>query len=435
VAAEEKDRPYLALRKTKGNRYSLPVVLGSLETEGLTREFEVVIAESSLEIAESLGRRKGIVGFSFMTPHLAQVRKELDLLRKTLRGETLLIAGGAHAAGDPAGTVSLGFDFVFCGAAEQTFPAFLRGYLNGKMPDTAILYGEKDSPFFASCPPHSLEHNFFSPIEITRGCYYQCAFCQAPRIFGRKIHHRSPGNVASHLARTAALGYRETAFVSSNAFSYGSCAPRKINHGAIEELLTAVLGAGLEGIRFGCYPSEVRPDWVTPGILEIVKKYCRNKTIVLGAQSGSDSLLASVRRGHTAQEAWQAVRWIAEAGFTPHVDFVFGFPGESLEDRRLSLEMMGAMIRDCEARIHAHTYMPLPGTPLFPLDPAPLDDATKNALRGWERRQKLDGWWQEQEGVAREIVRWRDEGTIRIAPDTESILQRPSITRSPEANP
>ncbi len=406
-------KPYLALRKTRGNRYSLPVLLGCLETEGLTASFEVVIADTIDEISDRLGSREGIVGFSFMTPHLAQVRHELNVLRQSLAGRAIFVAGGSHPAGDPEGTLFLGFDFVFAGAAERTFPAFLRDYLGGRKPQNRVFRGDMDSPLFASYPPHFLEQHFFSPIEITRGCCYQCAFCQAPRIFGRKIHHRPPENVAAHLARTTAFGYRETAFVSSNAFSYGSEGPRKINSKAIEELLAASLRAGLEGIRFGCYPSEVRPDWIAPEILQVVKKYCRNQTIVLGAQSGSDTLLDSLKRGHDANQALQAVQWIAEAGFMPHVDFVFGFPGETLDDRRLSLKMMETMIREYGARIHAHTYMPLPGTPLFSREPSRLDEGTKNVLRGWERKQKLDGWWQEQEGVAWKIVGWRDEGVIR----------------------
>jgi len=193
--------------------------------------------------------------------------------------------------------------------------------------------------------------------------------------------------------------------------------------GKLEEFLTACQEAGLEGINFGCYPSEVRPDWVTPEVLDLVKRYCRNRTVVLGAQSGSDSLLEKLRRGHTAEQALNAARWIHQAGFMPHVDFVFGFPGETLEDRKLSLGLIEKMIRELGAKIHAHTYMPLPGTPLFPQDPSPLDAATKNFLTDWEKRKRLDGWWKEQEAVAWKIVKWRDTGLIRERDSTRFSLE------------
>jgi radical SAM superfamily enzyme YgiQ (UPF0313 family) len=107
-----------------------------------------------------------------------------------------------------------------------------------------------------------------------------------------------------------------------------------------------------------------------------------------------------------------AARWIRQAGFIPHVDFVFGFPGETLEDRRLSVQMMGSMIEETGAKIHAHTFMPLPGTPLFQKEPSRLDAGTKNELRNWEQKRKLDGWWEEQEERAWKIVEWRDQGLI-----------------------
>jgi radical SAM superfamily enzyme YgiQ (UPF0313 family) len=219
--------------------------------------------------------------------------------------------------------------------------------------------------------------------------------------------------LVTFLKQAIPLGYLQSKFISPNAFSYGSGIPPEPNLRKMEELLTLSQEAGMVGIHFGCYPSEVRPDWVTPEVLGLVKKYCRNRTVVLGAQSGSDSLLEKLRRGHTAEQALNAARCIRQAGFMPHVDFVFGFPQETLEDRRLNLALIEKMIGGLEAKIHAHTYMPLPMTPLFREDPSVLDGTTKNALLSWEKKGKLDGWWKEQEAIAWKIVEWRDRGIIR----------------------
>ena len=96
----------------------------------------------------------------------------------------------------------------------------------------------------------------------------------------------------------------------------------------------------------------------------------------------------------------------------PHVDFVFGFPEETQEDRQLSLALMKKIIIEHGAKIHAHTYLPLPGTSLFQKEPSCLDNGTKNVLRNWGKKGKLDGWWQEQEAIAWKIVEWRDRGLI-----------------------
>jgi radical SAM superfamily enzyme YgiQ (UPF0313 family) len=188
----------------------------------------------------------------------------------------------------------------------------------------------------------------------------------------------------------------------------------------MEALLAACKETGLEGIHFGCFPSEVRPESVTMEVLESVKRYCRNRTIVLGAQSGSDSLLDKLNRGHTAAQAMTAARRIRQAGFRPHVDFVFGFPGETMEDRKVTLRMIDRLIQDLGGKIHAHTFMPLPGTPLFTETPSALDPSTKSTLLDWEKRNQLDGWWKEQEDIAWKIVEWRDKGIIRARGDLSS---------------
>jgi len=413
MLSEKDDHPLLVFRKTRENRYTLAALLGCLEGEGLNRNFRILIASSLGELSEKAAVGKAIVCLSFMTPHLLQVKGELEKLRKSLSKEAIFVAGGSHATGDPEGTLCLGFDFVFAGESERTFPAFLRQFLRGKLPGIKILRGDKNSSIFASCPPHSLAEHFFSPVEITRGCPYYCAFCQTPRIFGHSPQHRSAADVAMHLRQTISYGYRQSAFISPNAFSYGAKGHQGPNTEAIEALLAGCREAGVTGVHFGCFPSEVRPDWVNPEVLQIVKKYCRNKTIVLGAQSGSNCLLSGLNRGHTAEQALTAARWIRQAGFMPHVDFVFGFPGETKADRSLSLLLMKKMIEDHGARIHAHTYLPLPGTPLFQKDPSRLDDETKNALESWEKKKKLDGWWKEQEIMAWKIVDWRDQGVIQ----------------------
>jgi len=190
------ERPFLVFRKTRGNRFSLPVLLGALEKEGLSKNFRILLAGSAQEIGQWPGSTEGVVGFSFMTPDLGQVREELKGWRKALPQNSIFIAGGAHATGDPVGTLEVGFDYVFSGEAEQTFPAFLRQFLDGKKPSARIIKEEGKPGPFLTHSPHSIGERFFAPIEITRGCLYNCAFCQTPRIFGRVLRHRPPENLA-----------------------------------------------------------------------------------------------------------------------------------------------------------------------------------------------------------------------------------------------
>src|SRR3972149_2058251 len=102
------ERPFLIFRKTRGNRFTLPVLLGCIEAEGLAGNFSLLLADSLEGIIRKAGSRECVAAFSFMTPDLLQVREEVGRLRRTLPRNSVFLAGGAHATGDPEGTPQLG---------------------------------------------------------------------------------------------------------------------------------------------------------------------------------------------------------------------------------------------------------------------------------------------------------------------------------------
>lgn len=408
----KEERPRLIFRQTRENRYTLPLLIGGLEEGGWLANLQILLAKSPVEIKEKICASPTIIAYSFMTPYMLKVKTEIEELRKVFNGKILLIAGGPHATADPVGTLKLGFDYVFPGEAEETLPRFLKQFLTGRLPADNIIDQEDQSTIAPFFPPYSREYNFFGPIEISRGCLYKCAFCQTPRIFGSSLRHRDLRNLAYHLKRAASFGYRRCSLISSNALAYGSYNLGQPNLSSLIRLFEVCKEAGYTKINFGSFPSEVRPDWIYPEALELIKKFCHNHTIVLGAQSGSDALLEKLHRAHTAGQALEAVKLIKQAELTAHVDFIFGFPEETKEDRLQSLQLASKMIREYGAKIHAHAFLPLPGTPLFTQEPTPLDPETKATLIKWEKEKKLDGWWREQEFLAQEIIKWRDQGLI-----------------------
>jgi len=106
-----------------------------------------------------------------------------------------------------------------------------------------------------------------------------------------------------------------------------------------------------------------------------------------------------------------AARLIHEAG-SGLMWILFSDSEETIKDRRLSLSMIRKMVDDYGARIHVHTFMPLP-EPAFSREPLPGRPETKNALLEWEGRGKMDGWWKDQEAIGWKIVKWREEGMIK----------------------
>jgi tRNA A37 methylthiotransferase MiaB len=127
---------------------------------------------------------------------------------------------------------------------------------------------------------------------------------------------------------------------------------------------------------------------------------------VIGGQSGSERLLAATHRGHGVEAIRRAVALALEAGFRPDVDFLFGLPGETEDDRRLTIALAEA-IAAAGARVHSHAFMPLPGTPLAGATPTQIADDVARAVARLESRGAAYGQWRKQAGVADELVALR----------------------------
>jgi radical SAM superfamily enzyme YgiQ (UPF0313 family) len=184
-----------------------------------------------------------------------------------------------------------------------------------------------------------------------------------------------------------------------------------VNLGAVEDLLASVRAiVGATGrIFFGTFPSELRPEHVSREALQILRRYADNDNLVIGGQSGSQAVLDKSRRGHRVEDVVRAVWLAVEAGFRPNVDLLFGLPGETEADVARTLEL-AQRLTDLGARIHSHTFMPLPGTPFRGEAPGSLAPLTRRELGRLAARGKAYGEWQGQAEVAARLAALRDPG-------------------------
>ena len=155
-------------------------------------------------------------------------------------------------------------------------------------------------------------------------------------------------------------------------------------------------------------------------MLSLVKKYCANDNIIIGAQSGSESMLEAIYRGHTAQDVMNAVKLILEFGFTANVDFIFGMPGETRDDIDASLDFM-KRLTDMGARVHSHTFMPLVGTPLSSGKPGIVDEKTKGMLELLRSRGLEYGHWKQQETIAETTTNFVSQQTRKRQVELKTI--------------
>jgi len=119
-------------------------------------------------------------------------------------------------------------------------------------------------------------------------------------------------------------------------------------------------------------------------------------------------VLAASERGHDSACIERAVALCGEHGFVPHVDFLFGLPGEEPADVDLTLQLMDRLVLR-GAKVHGHTFMPLPGTPFRKAAPGALTSAVRTRLRNLASKGQLYGQWEQQEATAQELAGQRTE--------------------------
>jgi B12-binding domain/radical SAM domain protein len=363
----------VTFRLTSKNRSSVAAVLAVLE-----EELPGMVETRLLDHPEEFGG-EGLLAYSFTSRAARSVAAELAGLRQRLGERLRVVAGGCHASADPQGTLAMGFCWAAVGEAGGGFAQLVLGLAEGREPPAGVI-AAGGAPPLDRYPPFPRSGQLYSHLEITRGCPMACAFCQTPRLFGRIPRHRSLQSIRRALEQAVAKGHRYVRFVAPNAFGYGSRDGLRPDFHPIEALLEVARAAGLAEVYLGTFPSEVRPESVTAELLQLVKERCANRSIALGAQSGSADVLRAIRRGHTVEQAVKAIALIARAGLRPKVDFIFGFPGETDEDRRLTRDLVTHLVAEYGAQIHSHLFEPLPGSPLAASIATPLDAQTRDLL-------------------------------------------------------
>jgi B12-binding domain/radical SAM domain protein len=295
----------------------------------------------------------------------------------------ITIVGGPHASASHEEVAGYA-DYVIVGEGEYTLPLLL-SYISGKietLPPGVATKNEytpvKQCALLDYYPPFSTLKGY---VEISRGCPFGCAYCQTPQIFGHRMRHRTIDSIVSYSSR-----YRDGRFVTPNAFAYGSDGihPRFDKVRALLEKLP-------NNIYFGTFPSEVRPEFICNTTLDLVNEYCMNTRIHFGAQSGSNAVLKMINRGHTVQDVIRAVECCRDHDLIPVVDFIVGLPGETEDDQKDTYRLIQWIVRF--GTVHAHQFMPLPGTTLSGCKTGPVIPDLLHLLGSLSLKGKLTGSW------------------------------------------
>jgi len=414
--------PLLVVHHARNGVHAFNVLTAALRAGPRTSSMEIVFAKDADAVAAAI-RPGALVAWSFYSPEAHEIEDALRAVRARTSG-ALHIAGGVHATAEPLDTLRRGFDLVALGEGEKTIVELVLALAEGRDPltvrgigrlrgDALESSGRGETVSLDDYPAFNVPDRRFNAIEITRGCIYACAFCQTPFMFKARFRHRSIANVREHVRIMRRERLRYVRFVTPTSLSYGSDGTEP-NLAAVEELLSAVREEiGPDGkIFFGTFPSEVRPEHVTTEALVLLRKYIDNDNLVIGGQSGSQRVLDSTKRDHTVEDVLRASRIAVENGFVPNVDFLFGLPSEDETDHAATVRLM-QQLTELGARVHSHTFMPLPGTPLRDAEPGSVAAPIARELMQLETRGRAYGQWRAQIVSAERLAQRRHAARVK----------------------
>jgi B12-binding domain/radical SAM domain protein len=399
------------------SRYSAAALLGAVEIDPRLTDMRIEAPTrlTNRLLEDSLEQGGVAVAYSVMSTQTDRIYREVKRLHDRFPDSLVLIGGGPHASARPREILQNGFDIAVVGEGEKTLPDLLNSLMLeediGEMPGV-VTDIESECPLprdlpqvdLDRYPPFALRKNVVGPIEVTRGCPFACKFCCTPFLTGGRVRHRSVESIVQWLEKAVAeSGFERTWFLSPNALSYGGRG-RTVDSNKIEELLKRSTEIdGLGEVFFGSFPSEVRPEFVSRQVLDMMRGYVANDTLQIGLQSGSDEVLRLANRHHTVEEGMTAVRVALDSDFIPHVDMIFGLPGESETERHRSIELCYELA-EMGARTHGHVFMPLPGSAFQYEEPRRLDRTSRRMLGELSRRGLMTGSWSVQEQLAEQLA-------------------------------
>lgn len=178
--------------------------------------------------------------------------------------------------------------------------------------------------------------NMSAHVTIMQGCNNYCAFCVVPFLRGRE-ESRPPHEIIEEINILATHGVREVTLLGQNVNSYGHTLGHNYDFADLMQEIGNI--NGIERIRFTTsHPKDLSEKLMN--CFATTEKLCEH--IHLPVQSGSDRILQMMNRGYTACDYMKKVDSLR--AICPEIrittDIIVGFPGETEEDFKATLDLM-----------------------------------------------------------------------------------------------
>ena len=327
------------------------------------------------KMADVLGAREGLVRTDkpeeadfilFNTCSVREKAKEKvfhDLGRvkhlKQAKPDLIIGVGGCVASqeGDAIIARAPYVDVVFGPQTLHRLPELIAARRESGKPQVDISFPENEK--FDALPPARVEGSS-AFVSIMEGCSKFCTYCIIPYTRGDELY-RPLGDILAEVAGLTEQGVKEVTLLGQNVNAWRApIEPDSEQMADFAFLLECVHEVpGIERIRY----TTSHPREMTARVFEAYAKLPKLVShLHLPVQSGSDRVLAAMKRGYTTLEYKSVVRKLraARPDLSISTDFIVGFPGETEADFEASMKLIEEVKFDAS---FSFVYSPRPGTP------------------------------------------------------------------------
>ena len=323
---------------------------------------EALAADGGYQAAASPQEADLIVFNTCSVREKAQEKVFADLGRvrelKRAKPGLMIAVGGCVASQEGAAIVRRApyVDIVFGPQTLHRLPDLIARRRSTGRPQIDISFPEVEK--FDHLPPPRVD-GVSAFVSIMEGCSKYCSFCVVPYTRGEEVS-RPFDDVLTEIADLTDQGVKEITLLGQNVNAYRGVMNAD---GGVADLATLLEYLaefpGLERIRY----TTSHPKEMTPRLIEAYGKLPKLVSALhLPVQSGSDRVLAAMKRGYTALEYKAIVRRLraVRPQLSLTSDFIVAFPGETDKDFEQTMRLVDDVGFDGS---FSFIYSPRPGTP------------------------------------------------------------------------
>ena len=295
---------------------------------------------------------------------------------KLTKPELLIGVGGCVASQEGEAIVHRApyVDLVFGPQTLHRLPQMIQA--KRKTGDSQVDISFPEVEKFDNMPPARVD-GVTAFVSIMEGCSKYCSFCVVPYTRGEEIS-RSFASVMADIRELVAKGVKEVTLLGQNVNAYAGEMPNG-ESADFALLLSAVHAvAGIERIRY----TTSHPLEFTQRLIDCYQKLPKLVSqLHLPVQSGSDKVLAAMKRNYTAMEYKSIIRRLraVRPDISITSDFIIGFPGETEDDFERTMKLIEDIQFDGS---FSFIYSRRPGTPAASLiDETPYELKLKRLHR------------------------------------------------------